>query len=370
MNAKKNLTRRNFIKNSAIMGTGLTLGAPLLLRCASTMESGPVHYPKLPGQKIQSPEHYGLEGCMIGYYPGSVTARYPEHAISYTGNKVGKSPSILHLNNRRSRIPHGIYNSFTDSMIQTANFGVIPFVSYDGRYGDEYSSSNILKEIIKGKHNVPIRDSATKLREKYGEIYGGFFIQTLREMNMPHTWPPWGGRPREFKKAWKHIWKIFDDEGASKYATWVWSPYVSSDRVAESPDRYYPGDHYVDWIGLNGYNFWGQAHPGGRFYQSFSYLFERDYYSVLKNYPDKPMMIAATGTDENKYKPEWIAEAFSSLRDNFKGIKAVCWWDIHWSHGPTKNFDSRIDSSPEALQAYREGISDPHFLGKVPYRKN
>ncbi len=41
---------------------------------------------------------------------------------------------------------------------------------------------------------------------------------------------------------------------------------------------------------------------------------------------------------------------------------------MNWSGHPG-GVDSRIDSSPKALQAFKEVIADPYFLGKVPYRK-
>jgi len=75
-------------------------------------------------------------------------------------------------------------------------------------------------------------------------------------------WPPWRGQPKEFKKAWRYMWNIFDGEGGNEYATWVLSPYSSSVHFAGSWERYYPGDKYVDWVGFNGYNFGGQVnHP-------------------------------------------------------------------------------------------------------------
>ncbi len=50
-------------------------------------------------------------------------------------------------------------------------------------------------------------------------------------------------------------------------------------------------------------------------------------------------------------------------------IKAVLWWDEDWRHHKG-GVDSRIDSTPKALQAFKEGITDPYFLDTVPYQKN
>ena len=80
-------------------------------------------------------------------------------------------------------------------------------------------------------------------------------------------------------------------------------------------------------------------------------------------------MIAETGIDGGYQKPDWTMTAFRTVKEDFPGIKVLTWWSEDWSdHWSGAGKDSRIDSSPEALQAFKEGISDPYFLGKVPYR--
>ncbi len=70
-----------------------------------------------------------------------------------------------------------------------------------------------------------------------------------------------------------------------------------------------------------------------------------------------PAGTTATTTTPTK-KSLWIEEALSALSDDkYPRIKAVAWWN--------ENFDNsqlRIDSSPQSLQAYQEGISKPAFI--------
>ncbi len=249
-------------------------------------------------------------------------------------------------------------------MIQAAEKNVISFITYDARYYYE-EEGYVFKKILTGEFDDAIKESAKKLR-KYGEQYGGFFIRTMRKMNLTRRWPPWGGIPHKFKKTWKHIWHIFNEEGANEYATWVWDPFISVARGAQYANSYYPGDSFVDWIGFNGYNFGGQLYQT---YQTFSQLFTFEYSTMRKKHPTKPIMIVETGTDEMGSKEKWVKNAFRDVKEKFQGIKAICWWDEKWSHNTIVDFDSRIDSSPEALQAFKESIADPYFLGKVPYRK-
>ncbi|MBW1716572.1 MAG: hypothetical protein JRH08_13465 [Deltaproteobacteria bacterium] len=219
--------------------------------------------------------------------------------------------------------------------------------------------------MINGKADHLIKDFAKQARE-FGEQYGGFFIRTMREMN--GHWYPWG-QSGKFKPAWRHIHHIFNEEGANEYATWVWNPIVNEGRVhyATIANHYYPGDEFVDWIGLNGFNFGPVS--GNHLWNSFKITYSLGYSIMRKKHPNKPILIAEVGCYPNrKRKPQWFREMFSDLKERFRGIKALCYFDMDWSDQPD-GFDSRIDSSPEALQAFKESIADPYFLGKVPYKK-
>jgi len=90
---------------------------------------------------------------------------------------------------------------------------------------------------------------------------------------------------------------------------------------------------------------------------------------MKKNHPDKPIMIAATGTDEGRSKPKWVTNAFNDVKYKFPGIKAICWWSDCWSHNDISNFNSSIDSSAASLKAFLNGISDPYFISAIPHLK-
>lgn len=334
-----------------------------------------VHYPKLSGQKIQSPEHYGLEGCMIGYWFGKVNAR---RWIRKVEKMVGHKPSFLYIDYGNSRIPsRGIHyrdpkiDQYSDTvcyhMSSAVEKGVIPFVSYDARYkGSEKQRSkfgNVRDQVISGKHDKAISEVAQIFR-RFGDENGGFFIRTMREMNLGKVWP-WAGSPKKFKRAWTHIWNIFDGEGANEYATWVWNPYVGNHKLRRYAKLYYPGDKYVDWIGFNGYNWEGQRWRSAT-RTSISNLFLTAYKEYIGK--NKPMMIAETGMDNRSHKPDWVLHAFETTKNKMPGIKGLAWWSERWSSGGIHNFDSRIDSSPESLEVYKKCISDPYFLSTIPYR--
>ncbi len=76
------------------------------------------------------------------------------------------------------------------------------------------------------------------------------------EMN--GRWFPWsegvnGNKSGEYVTAWRHVHDIFTAVGANK-VTWVWCPNIDPNRIFLDLASQYPGDEYVDWTCLDGYN--------------------------------------------------------------------------------------------------------------------
>ena len=72
--------------------------------------------------------------------------------------------------------------------------------------------------------------------------------------------------------------------------TWVWCPNIES--AATTPfEQLYPGDAYVDWTCLDGYN-------NARRAASFARLFGASYDHLLRIAPTKPIMIGEIGSME------------------------------------------------------------------------
>jgi hypothetical protein len=66
---------------------------------------------------------------------------------------------------------------------------------------------------------------------------------------------------------------------------------------------------------------------------------------------------------------EWFREAFRYLQDpRFARLKAIVYWHERWQNSEGENAGKysnlRVNSSPAALQAYRDGVMSPLFLGR------
>jgi hypothetical protein len=165
----------------------------------------------------------------------------------------------------------------------------------------------------------------------------------------------------DYVKAWRYIRARFDQAGVTN-AVWVWCP-VSLDfypppRGLNPAQPYYPGDDVVDWICADGYN-WAPGKKGTP-YQSFQSLFEAFY--AFGNEHHKPLMIGETGVQENNSgdKTNWINAMHQSVIQHYPNILAFLYFDVDDS-GNNGNYDWRLNSSPEAIGAFRDMALDPYF---------
>jgi len=179
---------------------------------------------------------------------------------------------------------------------------------------------------------------------------------------MNGNWFPWseqanGNAPGQYVAAWRHVHDIFAAAGATN-ATWVWCPFVEG---GDSPVRLsslYPGDAYVDWTGLDGYN-WGTNPAGPSGWSSFDQLFAGSYDAITASVaPSKPMMIAEVGSSENGGdKAAWIRDALAQIPANYPQVRAMLWFDKF-----EDGMDWPIETSTTATSAFAEGVGQSVYM--------
>ena len=167
------------------------------------------------------------------------------------------------------------------------------------------------------------------------------------------NWFSWSLDPPAFVKAWRRAHDIFDRVGAHN-VEWVWSPNFESCPNTPENDmhRYYPGDKYVDWVAVDGYNF-GDHHDQWHKWMTFDEVFAKVLASFAVRYPDKPVMLAEFGCAVGKpgRRAQWIREAYKSLMRRPQ-VKTVIWFDLDKRRKGEP--DWRIDATPDSLQAFNE----------------
>jgi hypothetical protein len=390
------LDRREFLKTAGFAGVGLAgILAGFLSGCATTeppkpdiaaslsaIKPEPVVYPKLPYNKVQAPE----DGCFVGFrkvYALSMPDVYKKEwgnltrasdsiddiakafndpkwdntlskvigdNVEYYGKALGKNPGIFVL----YETPKLFLDFPANQVAEVAKKGVIPYLNFLPWWEQKKSIRLDLKDIAKGKHDKSLKNLAEGAAQ-FGQKHGGFFTTTMEEMN--GYWYPWG-QSSNFIPAWRHIWQVFEDQGANRYATWVWEPFCLEPSrqfditKMQEPERYYPGDKYVDWIGFSAFSRKGWHGDG----MLFGHLIGKSYPEMRKNHPDKPIMQAETGKTQLWDQPRWLIDAYKTVKE-MPGLKAVIYWD---NITPSVSDDKTL--SDKSLATMKEIFKDPYWI--------
>jgi hypothetical protein len=262
----------------------------------------------------------------------------------------------------------GSYRAFPQANLQTirdrGTIGLIDWGSWDLTRGTHTSQPDFqLADIYNGAHDAFLVQFA-RAAAAWGKP---FFMRFDAEMN--GWWQPWseqtnGNQPGDFVKAWRHVVDIFRQQGATN-VTWVFCPNIIGPRSTPLAGMY-PGDNYVDWTCLDGYN-WGTDF-GNTGWWSFSDVFQGDEYNggfdsylmVQQLAPTKPLMIGETASSQNGGdKAAWITSMLGTeLPQRFPNVKAVVWFN--WNDDdPRKTWP--IESSPSAQAAFARGIASSYY---------
>jgi len=207
----------------------------------------------------------------------------------------------------------------------------------------------MLSEIATGRYDPHIRSFARSAR-RWGHP---LWLRFAHEMN--GDWYPWSQRkdPRQtaqdYVSAWQRIHRIFREDGA-KNVQFVWSVNFEP---TENLSQYYPGDAYVDFVGVDMYN-----QPDWPRSPDDMIQFVYEFASARR----KPIILTEVGSaehfvdiaqrgaiDRSSRKTEWIKCLFRLIQDR-RNIRGLVWFDIQ------KEADWRIGSSQSSAAAYRRGL--------------
>ncbi len=282
--------------------------------------------------------------------------------VDRTGSWQGNEAALLEvaarekLLRRRLTINHHFYawsDTFPSGLEQAdVAAGRVPLVSWQG---------TSLRKITDGSQDDLIRTRARAVRA----LGRPMFLRWAWEMN--GNWSPADGThnntpgthdgPEKYVAAWRHIRTIFREEGATN-AVWVWCP-NATDTPAEpwnTAAKYYPGDAWVDWVGVDTYN-WGKLRTWST-WQSLATGVK----PFQEAYGDrKPIMVAETSSAQDAgSKARWVEQLRREVPTALPSVAALVWFDVD------KEEDWRIDSAPDVLAAVRSLAADPYFAAVPP----
>lgn len=177
-------------------------------------------------------------------------------------------------------------------------------------------------KVLSGGYDSYIAFFAQALKSAGGPV----LIRFAHEMN--GDWYPWCGKrigKEKYIALYRYVKDRLDAAGA-KNIKWVFA--VNWEDVPKHDNNfasYYPGDRYVDFIGIDGYN-WGNVKSWSR-WRSFKEIFEDRLNATGKAF-NKPVIISEFGsTSSGGDKALWIKEALLYVKTR-KDIRAFILFNV------------------------------------------
>jgi hypothetical protein len=301
-------------------------------------------------------------GAWIGDQLTGDQAPWDMGAVSKFEDETDKPVSMINFSSPFadcSSSPCSFYKFPREEMDSIRSHGSIPFFSWaSNSTPTSLNEPNFqLSDVIAGTHDAYIREFA-EAAKSWGHP---FFLRFNWEMN--GGWFPWsegvnGNQAGEYVAAWRHVHDIFTSVGATN-ATWVWCPNVDPDKSLQDLASLYPGDEYVDWTGLDGYNF-GTNPARSDHWRTFGQLYSSTYKKITEMIaPSKPLIVSEVGSSEyGGSKATWIEEMLKEVPVDFPKIRGLLWFDKY-----DDGMDWPIESSSSATSAFASGIQSSAYLG-------
>lgn len=216
-------------------------------------------------------------------------------------------------------------------------------------------NETMVYEIMAGKYDLFFENYAQKLKAFGHPVLFRF----NNEMN--GDWCKYSSYytckdPEIFIAMWRHVYNIFAAQGVDN-VLWVWNPHDISfpNYKLNHALTYYPGDEYVDIIGLTGYNT-GNYYPGET-WREFGQIYD-PLYKTYSDYFSHPLMITEFGSNSvGGDKAAWVDNMFENI-GKYPQIKAAIWWngiDLDKDNLPARIY--RMDESPSVLKAFKAGLA-------------
>jgi len=257
---------------------------------------------------------------------------------------------------------HAMYLLYT-------SWGVDFFAAYAGHIARAKEAGvglQIALQPMNGLDEVKDDEYLRKFARDAGAAGIPIFLRFANEMN--GEWVEWYGDPAAYIAKFRLVSRVFREEAPN--VAIVWAPgYFPPDNIED----YYPGDDYVDWVGVSMYQTYnGTLDPLNQGVDRSSYIekFDHIYNLYAKR---KPIFISEGGVSyshpyDSEDKTDWavyqIEQFYSSLPLLYPGVKGMFWFDT------TKQESGRVNSyllsgNDRALAAYKKAVSNPFYLSSI-----
>jgi hypothetical protein len=281
-------------------------------------------------------------GALIGGEPYGQEGDAPENEAAWDlfERHAGKRVAILNEDQP--------WCSFDQTdMNRTVARGAIPLVTMG-------ITDATLTEVREGKEDAAIKQWA-QAAKAWGRP---FFFGPWWEMN--GAWFAWGRSP-DFVAAWRHFHDVVVAQGATN-VTWTWIANAVWSDPESNPTPYYPGNEYVDWVGIDSYN-WGlnPAQPDKWRNPEQTLTPTLSIVNELTG-GKKPVAIVEEASSEfGGNKADWIREMLTTYVPHHPEIQAYLWFNRNTERNEAHK-DWMIETSVTAQQSFRKAIQSGIYV--------
>jgi mannan endo-1,4-beta-mannosidase len=301
-------------------------------------------------------------------YYGVYVSRAPSSLapIREVTKETGKQPNLsLYYADWGPGAAAGYSNFATLSAQNACHAGMLPMMTWEswnsthtGTQGPRVTQPAFAPaKIAHGKYDRYVRATARAIRA----IKCPIALRLDQEVNS--NWYPWGvatpgmhNSPHDYVAMWRHVWHIFHSVHANN-VVWVWTPNVQSRKHPGLPAlaKSYPGNKYVDWVGIDGYFY-------NRPKETFHDLFGSTMKQLSTFAGRKPWIIAECGVGSGPTKPQQITNLLAAVARS-KRLDGVNYFD---TDKPWGRSDWRFDQTSASLKAFKAGINRTAFGAGKP----
>ncbi len=214
---------------------------------------------------------------------------------------------------------------------------------------------NMVYDVLDGKYDTYLNNYAKEVAD-FGEP---ILFRPGNEMN--GDWCVYSSYHTSkdtdiFIAFYRYLHEIFREAGADN-VIWIWNPNGKSFPDFKWNDElcYYPGDEYVDVVGMTSYN-------TGTYYESETWTeFEEMYDPLYQKYIglyEKPLMITEFASSSvGGSKEAWVADMFRTI-EKYERIKVAIWWDgCDWDSEGNVARPYFIDETDGLIRLFRENLA-------------
>lgn len=345
---------RSFLNNGIfILLAVLILGAIYVIKIRGINEfSKPISV--LNSVKIQNNRSVYIGFWNQGFWDSKTKSINPE-SLKSLQNQIGKKVAIANYFQGWQYLSN---EQIVNDLNVVNNNGWRPMISANPYFftGCQVNGMSLYTVIANGNCDIFLH----KIGKTLSKVKKPFFLRFAWEMNVNSM--EWSilytkSLPQDFINAWRRFHDIVKEEGA-KNVIWVFSPQIETPSTTDIA-LLYPGDKYVDWVGLDGYN-WGTSKSWSS-WQDFHTIFYNSYIKLAEIVPNKPIMIAEINTTNiGGDQASWYQSMLSNeIPNNFPKVDAIVFFNEDKTY--TEGVKWLIDNTPASLEQFKTSISNPIY---------